>query len=159
MRLARLWREAWDWRTLAAVAGVLLMALLIVGAFTSDHARRDAIASQRNAARTTAMRISALEHTIAEQTAQIARQADEIGSLHGSIAALEEQVRRMGGQPISTPKTGSAAPAGPSPTTTTTTAPPRPSPTVPPTQPPRPSPTTTTTTRPCTTVPVVGCVP
>lgn len=131
-------RWAADWRTGAAVAATAFVALLIVIVVSSTTTTQDALDARQATASAASRRIDRFNARIEELGTEISTAAFtngvRIGELADQVAALQEQVRQMGGDPVV-----------PSTTTTTSTTRPRSATTTTTTRPP----STTTTTRPC----------
>lgn len=162
---AAVWRVV-DWRYIASLAAAGLVAAIIASLITQADARRDAddramqaLQAQTESRQAASRRIDLLNGRITRLDELLVDAETDSAELRTAVAALTEQIRRMGGRPIVTTISRPSAP----PTTTTTRAPTTsPSPTTtaqPPTTTTTPPPTTTTT-QPCRGVqaPVLGCV-
>lgn len=143
--------EVLDYRTF--VVATVFLILLLIGFVTvtniqqAHDATLNAIAARKAATR----RIDLLNTQIAQLQAGIAAGQDQRGQLATAVAALQAQVRQLGGQPvIVVTYRPSPAPAPASSRPTATPAPhPQPTPTR--THTPRPTPSPT-----CTRLPIVG---
>lgn len=131
-------RWAADWRTGAAVAATAFVALLIVVVVSSTLTTQDALDARQATAAAASRRIDRLNARIEELGDEISTAAFtngvRIGELADQVAALQEQVRQMGGEPVVIVEPRRSDSTTTSTSTTSTT---------------RPS-STTTTTRPCT---------
>lgn len=162
---AAVWRVV-DWRYIASLAAAGLVAAIIASLITQADARREsdsratqALQAQTESRQAATRRIDLLNGRITRLDELLVDAETDSAELRTAVAALTEQIRRMGGRPIVTtvaPRRTAAA------TATTTTSPATPA--APPTTQPAPTtttpPPTTTTTRPCRGVqaPVLGCV-
>lgn len=123
-----------DWRTGLTLAASLFVAILLVVVVLGARIAIDALEARDNTASSATRRIDQLNDRIEELGSQLTLQASvngvRLGELSEQVAALQEQVRQLGGEPVVvddprqqvTTSTTTAAP--PPPPTTTTTAPP-----------------------------------
>lgn len=126
---------AWatDWRngaTLAASVAVAVIAFVLIDA---SQARNDALDARNRTAAAATRRIDLLNERIENLGEEMAEAAfsngARIGGLADQVAALQEQVRQLGGEPVipsTTTTTSSRASTTSAPRTTTTTRPPPP---------------------------------
>jgi cell division protein FtsB len=119
-RLRAVVRWVLDWHTGVAVAASVLVALLAVAVVVTAQSNRDALA----VARAKEAEISVLNKRITVLEDQVRDGNAHITELLTEVAALQEQVRQLGGQPVvvnvSTPSS-STKPSSSTPSTTTTT--------------------------------------
>lgn len=123
-----------DWRTGLTLLASLVVALVLVVVITGARTTQDALDARDRTAVAAARRIDKLNDQIEDLGAQLVTSAysngRRIGQLSDQVAALQEQVRQLGGEPVvvvtptaqPTPTTSTPAP----PPTTTTTTPPAP---------------------------------
>ena len=134
-----------DWRNGAVVVASAFVALVAFVTIDASVARNDALEARNRTAASASRRIDLLNDRIEALGDQLAAAAfsngERIGALAYQVAALQEQVRQLGGEPVIVNQ----------PTTTTTTAPQTTTTTTRPRG--RPS---TTTTRPCRAPEVAG---
>lgn len=150
--------EVFDYRTFAVAAGFL--ALLLVGylVMASVQQAHDATEAQNRSRTAATRRIDILNNRIEKLQAQIVQGQGDRSELAAKLAALEEQVRQLGGRPVVTggpARTSGPVPGPtrrPSPTPAPTSTRPPPASPRPPSPTPRPSPT-------CLPLPVIGCLP
>lgn len=151
-----------NWRNPATLVAAVFVTILAITVMDSISTRDRAFDAQQrtvqqalDARQAATRRIDALTGEINRLQQSAEENGQRIAELVAQVAALQEQIRRMGGQPIVV----EPAPARPSTTTTTTVRPVAP-------QPPPTSPTTTTTTTmaptpppstPFVCAPIIGC--
>lgn len=161
-RVARSVGWLFDYRNGLTMVASVLVGLLAIAFIDGIDTRTKALEAlraqetqQTSARKATIARIDSLEDEIGGLRGQLVAAGQRQGELLAGIAALSEQVRRLGGRPIV-----AARPDGSTttPTTTTTAVPPA---TPTPTRPSPPPSSSPSTTRPpsCPTLPVVGCRP
>lgn len=95
----------WSWRDWVLV--VVSMVVLVVLAATLTAAVVDSIASRRSTERilldqraAASRRVDLLQQRIEDLQAQVEGQSVEVGQARTRIAVLEEQIRQLGGQPV-----------------------------------------------------------
>lgn len=133
-----------DWRTGAVLLASLITGAVIALVIVSGVNAHDALEARQQTALAATRRIDKLNDEIAELNQHASDNGKRIGELTAQITALQEQIRRMGGQPIVTATTSTTARRQASGGTTTTSPRSSPAPTSPP-----PTTTTTTTVPPC----------
>lgn len=125
-----------DWRngaTVVASVGVAVVAFVLIDA---SMARNDALEARNRTAAAATRRIDILNDRIEELGADLVESAASnglrLGVLSEQVAALQEQVRQLGGEPVivnppsttTTTRPGTTTTSSPPSTTTTTTPPP-----------------------------------
>ena len=134
-----------DWRNGAVVAASAFVALVAFVTIDASVARNDALEARNRTAAAATRRIDLLNDRIEALGDQLAASAysngERIGALALQVAALQEQVRQLGGEPVIVNHPSTTTTAAPQTTTTTR---------------PRGRPSTTTTTRPCRAPEVAG---
>jgi predicted GTPase len=129
-------RWASDWRTGAVLLGSLVVGAVIALIIVSGVNTHDALEARNRTAEAATRRIDKLSKEIDKLTDELvattASNGQRIGELTAQIAALQEQVRELGGRPVVPATTTTVAQRAPTSTTTT--------------RPPQTTPTTSTTT-------------
>lgn len=128
-----------DWRTGLTIAASLFVAILLVVVVLGARIATDALDARDSTATAATRRIDKLNDRIEELGTQLTLQAaingQRLGELSEQVAALQEQVRQLGGEPVvvvdprqpdRTTTTTTTAPPTTSSTTTTTAPPPPP---------------------------------
>lgn len=118
-----------NWRNGATVVASVLVALVGFVVIDASIARNGALDARNRTASAATRRIDLLNERIEELGEDLVASANangvRIGELSAQIAALQEQVRQLGGEPVVVrPTTTTTAGASPPPSTTTTTRPP-----------------------------------
>lgn len=118
-----------DWRTGAMVLATVVVALVIAVVITGAQTTRAALDTRNQTALAATRRIDLLNERINELGSQLVAQAESngerLGQLSEQVAALQEQVRQLGGEPVivAAPYASSTSTtAAASSTTTSTTA-------------------------------------
>lgn len=150
--LARLGRFVTDWRNGATLLASVLVALLVFLVIDAQQARNDSAEAQKRTSAAATRRIDLLTKTQQGLVGQIARLVETAAKQQAAIAALEEQVRQMGGEPVAgqddidgLDRIFPTATPQPSPSPSRSTVGPRPTPTPTRSPTPRPSPSPTCT--------------
>ena len=126
-----------DWRTIASLAGAVLVGLLAVLVITSISDREAALqVAKRTTANEQAERV-ALNRRIDQLEADAQGNSAQLAALRREVALLQQQVRDLGGQPVgATSSDGTSSQPSPKPTRSPS---PRPTPIRTPTPSPTPS--------------------
>jgi hypothetical protein len=119
-----------NWRNGATVLASVVIALVAFVVIDASQARQEALDARNRTATAATRRIDKLNDKIGETDSR------QIGETNAKLAALEEQIRQLGGKPVvvsigstqagSTPPPSTTSTTSPRPTTTTTTTPPQP---------------------------------
>ena len=134
-------RFLFDWRTGLTLLASLVVALVLVVVITGARTTQDALDARQRTAVAASRRIDKLNDRIGDLAEQLVTSAysngQQLGALSDQVAALQEQVRQLGGEPVvvhpagttSTTQPGTTPTTRPPSSTTTTTAPkPKPNP-------------------------------
>lgn len=120
-------RFLFDWRTGLTVLASLLVALVLVVVVTGARTTQNALDARQRTAVAATRRIDRLNDRIEELGAELVVAAysngQRLGELSDQVAALQEQVRQLGGDPVivNDPATTTTRPRQTATTTSTTT--------------------------------------